>query len=160
MTIASRRDVMRGGLAAAALIPLAAIPAQAAAIGRTPIGGKDIMFQQLFGAGSRTHLLEVLTDFYAPEYPRGSFFAVDPDRAPKDDDLVYVRFQFKGDARAWSHILPYKRREGHDEHGRFCLPGAGHEIVCVIGPIKFTRNDMARGSAKVLGTVCGVIAKL
>lgn len=113
-----------------------------------------------FGAGPQCETYTLQDDRFAPEYPKGSVIVVDPDRKPKDEELVFVEFRF-GLHEPWQTMTVYSVRGGHhNETGRFIRPGHPNETVCSLAPIKFSRAEMERGCAKILGTVCGIIVKL
>ena len=143
------RRAVTTGLGAAAI----AVPAIAVAM-----PGEAANPWAAFGGGPRCELQIANGDHFAPEYPKGSIFVVDPDRAPKDGDLVHAELRFRN-AKPHRTISTYFPQSGHDSDGRFCTPGTPDEIVCIVSPIKYRRSDLERGHVEILGTVVAAISK-
>ena len=141
-----------------ALAALAAAPAALALPGQATANTDANPFAAV-GGGPRCDIQVINCDVWGPEYPKGSMVVIDPDRVPQDGDLVHVQYNFRI-GKPFKDIVPFHARQGHDANGRFCQPGSPNEVVCTLAPIKYTRADMERGAAQILGTVCAVIAKL
>lgn len=41
-------------------------------------------------------------------------------------------------------LMSYERRRGHDYKGHFCQPGQPEEVIAIVGPVKFSREDFSR----------------
>jgi hypothetical protein len=107
--------------------------------------------------GARSYMLECNSTRFEPEYAKGSFFFIDPDRAPKDGDLIHVKCNLDG-ADGWSFVTRYTPHTGKDCNSRFVKRGSQEEVVndC----FAFTRGHLDRGDVTLLGTVVGVYAVL
>jgi len=144
MTTLTRRTTLAG---------IAAIPA-AAALGNVPAAqSAPRPFKFGVGEGPRSFGVQVLTDLYEPEFPKGSIAIIDPDLAPKDDDLVLVKLDWVFFPVSMC-LLPYTKRAGHAVNGRFCRPGDPDEVVALIGPIAYTRETFGK-HVEILGTATG-----
>jgi hypothetical protein len=108
---------------------------------------------------SRHFRVKVTTDLFEPEFPKGSYVILDPARAPIDGDLVLARFHF-GMNNRWVYdvelLTAYEDYSGHDVAGRFCKRGDPRE-ACIVAPIRYSREQRARGLVTILGTVSGCI---
>jgi hypothetical protein len=100
------------------------------------------------------YALELNTDDWAPEYPKGSIFTIDPNREPKDGDIVHVELRFPG-GPPFERILPFTERQGRDVRGRFCRAGDPNELVCVIAPLAYRREEINK-VVRVLGVASGI----
>jgi hypothetical protein len=97
-----------------------------------------------------TFSVKVTTDLFEPELPLGSYAIIDPDREPKNGDLVLARLRLS-EGQDYQMLLPY-RSFGRDGRGRFCKPGDPRERFSLT-IFSYTRANVASGQVTILGTV-------
>jgi hypothetical protein len=83
---------------------------------------------------------------------------MDPDLKPTTDKLVFVRVRFRA-GEAVEFLTVYRGPSGHDVNGHFCKRGSPQEMISW-APMRFSREEEARGVVTILGTEVGTRLRL
>jgi hypothetical protein len=95
-----------------------------------------------------------MTDQFEPELSKGCLAIIDPDRKPIEDNIVLLTLNLPA-PHACLVLLPYAKRGGKDNGGRFCKPGDPREIVASFSGIACMQQDLNNRTIEILGTVWG-----